>query len=98
MIMKTVLTIHDFSQVFDAYAEFSQSILDAMMASLADEEDAAETNRELAHMKAFEELADCRPLVVENEVTGPMQNDFYLQSHAAIQGIRAYAKQFLLRK
>lgn len=25
-------------------------------------------------------------LVVENEVTGPMKNDFYFQSHAAIQG------------
>ena len=25
-------------------------------------------------------------LVVENEGTGPMKNDFYLQSHAAIQG------------
>jgi len=30
---------------------------------------------------------NCHPgLVVENEVTGPMKNDFYLQSHAAIQG------------
>ena len=67
--MKSVLTIRDFSQVFDAYAEFGQSILDAMMASLADEdeddkEDAAETERELdAHMKAFEELADRRPFL-----------------------------------
>ena len=29
-------------------------------------------------------------LVVENEVTGPMRNDFYLQSHAAIQGSKLY--------
>jgi eukaryotic translation initiation factor 2C len=30
---------------------------------------------------------NCHPgLVVENEVTGPMKNDFYLQSHAALQG------------
>lgn len=30
---------------------------------------------------------NCHPgLVVDNEVTGPMKNDFYLQSHAAIQG------------
>ena len=27
--------------------------------------------------------------MVENEVTGPMKNDFYLQSHAAIQGSKS---------
>jgi hypothetical protein len=30
---------------------------------------------------------NCHPgLVVENEVTGPTKNNFYLQSHAALQG------------
>ena len=30
---------------------------------------------------------NCHPgLVVENEVTGPMKNDFYLQSNAALRG------------
>ena len=34
---------------------------------------------------------NCHPgLVVKNEVTGPMRNDFYLQSHAAIQGSKLY--------
>ena len=77
--MKLVLTIRDFSQVFDAYAEFGQSILDAMMASLADEdedEDAAETEQELdAHMKAFEELADRRPFLHNDVLLRRNPND-----------------------
>ena len=78
--MKSVLTIRDFSQVFDAYAEFGQSILDAMMASLADEdednEDVAETERELdVHMKAFEELADRRPFLHNDVLLRRNPND-----------------------
>jgi pre-mRNA-splicing factor SYF1 len=79
--MKSVLTIRDFSQVFDAYAEFGQSILDAMMASLEDEdeedkEDAAETEQELdKHMKAFEELADRRPFLHNDVLLRRNPND-----------------------
>jgi len=79
--MKSILTIRDFSQVFDAYAEFRQSILDAMMASLADDddedkEDIAETERELdAHMKAFEELADRRPFLHNDVLLRRNAND-----------------------
>ena len=79
--MKSVLTIRDFSQVFDAYAEFGQSILDAMMASLADEdeddkEDVAEMEQELdAHMKAFEELADRRPFLHNDVLLRRNPND-----------------------
>ena len=77
--MKSVLTIRDFSQVFDAYAEFGQSILDAMMASLADEdedEDAAETEQQLdEHMKAFEELADRRPFLHNDVLLRRNPND-----------------------
>ena len=32
------------------------------------------------------ELEPSAQAVVDNEVTGPRRNDFYLQSHAAIQG------------
>ena len=79
--MKSVLTIRDFSQVFDAYAEFCQSILDAMMAGLADadnedNEDVAETERELdAQMKAFEELADRRPFLHNDVLLRRNPND-----------------------
>jgi pre-mRNA-splicing factor SYF1 len=41
--MKSVLTIHDFSQVFDTYAEFGQSILDAMLADEEEDGDGART-------------------------------------------------------
>jgi len=40
---------------------------------------------------------NCHPgLVVDNEVTGPMRNDFYLQSHAAIQGTPRSAHYIVL--
>jgi len=40
---------------------------------------------------------NCHPgLVVENEVTGPMKNDFYLQSHAALQGTPRSAHYIIL--
>jgi len=40
---------------------------------------------------------NCHPgLVVENEVTGPMKNDFYLQSHAALQGTPRSAHYIVL--
>jgi eukaryotic translation initiation factor 2C len=40
---------------------------------------------------------NCHPgLVVESEVTGPMKNDFYLQSHAAIQGTPRSAHYIVL--
>ncbi len=36
--MKSVLTIRDFTQVFDTYAEFGESLISAMMESVEDEE------------------------------------------------------------
>jgi pre-mRNA-splicing factor SYF1 len=65
-----VLTIRDFTQIFDAYAEFGESLISAMMASLEDEEDdedAAETQKELdARMADFEDLMDRRPFLVND--------------------------------
>ncbi|KAF9049334.1 TPR-like protein [Hymenopellis radicata] len=59
------------STIFDAYAEFCESLISAMMEGLADEEDeeeAAEMEAELdKRMKEFEELMDRRPFLV-NEV------------------------------
>lgn len=73
--LATVLTIRDFTQIFDAYAEFSETMISTLMDALADEEnlededfDAEETEKELdERMKAFEELMDRRPFLV-NEV------------------------------
>ncbi|KAK4686198.1 pre-mRNA-splicing factor SYF1, partial [Tremellales sp. Uapishka_1] len=73
--LKAVVTIRDFTQIFDAFAEFSETMISTLMEALADEEnlededfDVAETEVELdERMKAFEELMDRRPFIV-NEV------------------------------
>ncbi len=69
----SVLTIRDFTQIFDAYAEFSESVISSIMEELAnpDEEDedldVKETEEELdAKMKEFEELMDRRPFLVND--------------------------------
>lgn len=73
--LATVLTIRDFTQIFDAYAEFSETMISTLMDALADEEnlededfDVEETEQDLdERMKAFEALMDRRPFLV-NEV------------------------------
>ncbi|KAF7359358.1 Pre-mRNA-splicing factor SYF1 [Mycena sanguinolenta] len=68
--MATVLTIRDFTQIFDAYAEFGESLISALMQSLEeeeDDEDAEETQKELdVRMVDFEELMDRRPFLVND--------------------------------
>ena len=77
----SVLTIRDFTQIFDAYAEFSESLISAMMESVAnpdedDEEDADETEKELdERMKGFEELMDRRPFLVNDVLLRRNPND-----------------------
>ena len=80
--MVDVLTIRDFTQIFDAYAEFSESIISAYMETLAnpdeeeDEEETAETERELdVKMKEFEELMDRRPFLVNDVLLRRNPND-----------------------
>lgn len=73
--LAAVVTIRDFTQIFDAYAEFSETMISTLMDALGDEDnlededfDAAETEAELdQRMKSFEELMDRRPFLV-NEV------------------------------
>ncbi|KAJ7168173.1 hypothetical protein C8R43DRAFT_1094750 [Mycena crocata] len=66
----TVLTIRDFTQIFDAYAEFGESLISAMMTSLEndeDDEDAEEMQKELdVRMVDFEDLMDRRPFLVND--------------------------------
>ncbi|KZT41990.1 protein prenylyltransferase [Sistotremastrum suecicum HHB10207 ss-3] len=68
----SVLTIRDFTQIFDAYAEFSESLISALMDALADEDDEdekGETEKEVdARMKEFEELMDRRPFLVNDVI------------------------------
>ena len=73
--IQTVLTLRDFTQIFDAFAEFSESYISSLMDGLKEdaEEDAEEGEREEEErelddrMREFEELMDRRPLLV-NEV------------------------------
>ncbi|KAF7295304.1 Pre-mRNA-splicing factor SYF1 [Mycena indigotica] len=75
----TVLTIRDFTQIFDSYAEFGESLINAMMQSLEDEEDdedAEETQKELdTRMVEFEELMDRRPFLVNDVLIRRNPND-----------------------
>ncbi|KAK4047853.1 pre-mRNA-splicing factor syf1 [Microbotryomycetes sp. JL201] len=68
--INTVVTLRDFTQIFDAYAEFSESYISSLMEGLADadEEDVQDDEKEIdARMQEFEELMDRRPFLV-NEV------------------------------
>lgn len=66
--LATVVTLRDFTQVFDAYAEFEESYISGLMESVQDGEGDEDDEQELDdRMKAFEELMDRRPFLV-NEV------------------------------
>lgn len=77
----TVLTIRDFTQIFDAYAEFCESLINAMMESLEspeedDDENTKETEQELdIKMKEFEALIDRRPFLVNDVLLRRNSND-----------------------
>ncbi|KAH7107717.1 protein prenylyltransferase [Auriculariales sp. MPI-PUGE-AT-0066] len=67
-----VLTIRDFTQIFESYTEFMETLLSALMEHVAnggeDDDDLKETEAELdQRMREFEELMDRRPFLV-NEV------------------------------
>ena len=73
--LAAVVTIRDFTQIFDACAEFSETMISTLMDAVADEDnlededfDLEETEADLdKRMKDFEELMDRRPFLV-NEV------------------------------
>jgi pre-mRNA-splicing factor SYF1 len=74
----TVLTLRDFTQIFDAYAEFSESYISSLMDGLADgdEEDAEADEKEMDDcMKSFEELMDRRPFLVNDVLLRRNPND-----------------------
>ncbi|KAI0035756.1 spliceosome complex protein [Vararia minispora EC-137] len=79
--LSSVLTIRDFTQIFDAYAEFSESVISALMESLEnpdeeEDEDVGETEKELdTKMKEFEELMDRRPFLVNDVLLRRNPND-----------------------
>ncbi|KAI5477842.1 pre-mRNA-splicing factor SYF1 [Pseudohyphozyma bogoriensis] len=62
--ISSVLTLRDFTQIFDSYAEFSESYISSLMEAMEDEDDEKEVE---VKMREFEELMDRRPFLV-NEV------------------------------
>ncbi|EJD53268.1 protein prenylyltransferase [Auricularia subglabra TFB-10046 SS5] len=78
--LASVVTIRDFTQIFEAYTEFSESLISALMDHVAgggdDEDDLKETERELdERMQAFEELMDRRPFLVNDVLLRRNPND-----------------------
>lgn len=78
--MTRVMTVRDFTQVFDTYAEFYESSISALMDAVADEEEgseeAKETEAELdQQMKDFEALMDRRPFLVNDVLLRRNPND-----------------------
>lgn len=72
--LSSVVTVRDFTQIFDAYAEFSETVISTLMTAVSDpdseedDEGLAEMEEELdTRMKTFEELMDRRPFLM-NEV------------------------------
>ncbi|PKI84908.1 Syf1p [Malassezia vespertilionis] len=66
--IKQVLTVRDFTQIFDAYAETSENVISFLMEELAEEDDeVAEREAEVdARMQEFEALMERRPFLVND--------------------------------
>ena len=79
--MKNVFTIRDFNQIFEAYTEFGEGLMSALMQRLEEddemtEEEVIETQEELdQRMKDFEDLADRRPFLVNDVLIRRNPND-----------------------
>ena len=58
----TVLTVRDFTQIFDAYAEFEESLLSAAMEEIEEAEDDLVNDVDL-RLARFEALMDRRPQI-----------------------------------
>ena len=77
--LSSVVTIRDFTQVFDAYAEFSEQLVTSLMDALADiddKDDRNELEKDLDNnMQQFENLMDRRPFIVNDVLLRRNPND-----------------------
>lgn len=65
--IQTVLTVRDFSQVFDAYAQFEESMISTKMETTAEMGPSEEEDLDLeVRMARFEDLMDRRPLLLNS--------------------------------
>ncbi|KAG8922297.1 pre-mRNA-splicing factor syf1 [Tulasnella sp. 417] len=72
-----VVTVRDFTQIFDAYAEYSETLISGLMHMISnaepDDEDAAETEKDLDQQ--MKELIDRRPFLVNEALLRRNPND-----------------------
>lgn len=80
--MASSLTMRDFTQIFDAYAEFSESLISALAEALEnpdeddEEDDKKETEKEIdERMAEFEQLMDRRPFLINDVLLRRNPND-----------------------
>jgi len=74
--VNTVVTLKDFTQIFDAYAEFCESFISSLMDMVAEPDADADDEAELdEQMKHFEELMDRRPFLVNDVLLRRNPND-----------------------
>ncbi|TIC68000.1 TPR-like protein [Wallemia mellicola] len=74
----SVVTVRDFTQVFDAYAEFNEQLVTSLMDALADIEDEEKDDLEKElddNMQSFEGLMDRRPFLVNDVMLRRNPND-----------------------
>ncbi|KAH6944399.1 hypothetical protein HPB50_002911 [Hyalomma asiaticum] len=65
--IQTVLTVRDFTQVFDAYAQFEESVLCAKMEETSKTKPSEESDLDLElRLARFEDLMDRRPLLLNS--------------------------------
>lgn len=78
------LTLRDFTQIFDAYVEFSESVINALVAAVEnpdededeDEDDKADMEKEMDdRMAELEQLMDRRPFLVNDVLLRRNPND-----------------------
>ncbi|TIB61632.1 hypothetical protein E3P78_02697 [Wallemia ichthyophaga] len=76
--IKSVVTVRDFTQVFDAYAEFNEQLVTSLMDALADIDDDEKNDLEEdldSNMQSFEHLMDRRPILVNDVMLRRNPND-----------------------
>ncbi|PWN34677.1 protein prenylyltransferase [Meira miltonrushii] len=81
--MRKVMTVRDFTQIFDAYAETSENIIGFMMDELGQEEEEGDEDNDQEEkeadldkrMKDFEELMERRPFLVNDVMIRRNPND-----------------------
>ncbi|KAG2020496.1 pre-mRNA-splicing factor CLF1 [Coprinopsis cinerea AmutBmut pab1-1] len=76
----SVVTQRDFNQIFEAYSNFEDELISAMMESLEDEDEDDDEREELEEemdrrMKEFEQLTDRRPFLLNDVLLRRNPND-----------------------